>query len=85
MKRVDVTGEICPRPALIVRRELSGMEPGEELLVQGDYPPAERNLQRTCTKHGYEVTAVDDEDASETFELRITLPETASDSEAERR
>ena len=85
MKRVDVTGEVCPRPALIVRRELSGMAPGEELLVRGDYPPAEQNLQRTCTKHGYEVTAVDDGDASETFELRIALPEDESDSGIEQR
>ncbi|WP_435181210.1 sulfurtransferase TusA family protein [Halorussus sp. AFM4] len=85
MKRVDVTGEVCPRPALIVRRELSEMEPGEELLVQGDYPPAKRNLERTCTKHGYDVTALDDDDASETFELRVTLPADASEAEAEQR
>lgn len=82
MKRVDVTGEVCPRPALIVRRELSAMEPGDELLVRGDYPPAERNLERTCTKHGYEVTVADDRGASETFELHITVTEDASESEA---
>lgn len=55
MERVDVTGEVCPRPALIVRRRLSELDPGEELLVHGDYPPAEENLRRTCTKHGFEV------------------------------
>jgi tRNA 2-thiouridine synthesizing protein A len=55
MDRVDVTGEVCPRPALIVRDRLAELGADEELLVRGDYPPAERNLRRTCTKHGFEV------------------------------
>jgi tRNA 2-thiouridine synthesizing protein A len=71
MKRVDVTGEVCPRPALIVRRELTGLSPDEELLVVGDYPPAERNLRRTCSKHGYDVTDVPDEASADAFALRI--------------
>lgn len=82
MKRVDVTGEVCPRPALIVRRELAELDPGDELVVEGDYPPAERNLQRTCTKHGFEVTASDANTAGETFELCITVTEDASIPEA---
>lgn len=53
---VDVTGAVCPKPALIVRRCLTELEPGDELLVTGDYPPAERNLRRTCYKHGFEVS-----------------------------
>lgn len=84
MECVDVTGEICPRPALIVRRRLSRMEPGEELLVRGDYPPAERNLRRTCYKHGFAVADGDEEGEStdELFELRITVTEDASIPEA---
>lgn len=82
MKHVDVTGEVCPRPALIVRRELAELDPGDELVVQGDYPPAEQNLQRTCTKHGFEVTEAGDTQASETFELRITVTEDAAIPEA---
>ncbi|MEF8854800.1 MAG: sulfurtransferase TusA family protein, partial [Haloarculaceae archaeon] len=53
MEEVDVTGEVCPRPALIVRDRLATLEAGEDLLVEGDYPPAENNLKRTCRKHGY--------------------------------
>jgi tRNA 2-thiouridine synthesizing protein A len=75
-----VTGEVCPRPALIVRRHLSELEPGEELLVRGDYPPAEENLRRTCTKHGFEVTGKQagngSTDAS-AFELKITVTDDA--------
>jgi len=69
MERVDVRGEVCPRPALIVRDRLADLE-AEALLVEGDYPPAKGNLTRTCSKHGYEV-----EDRSEAgndgFELVI--------------
>lgn len=76
MERVDVQGETCPRPALVVRRELEEKEPGDELLVVGDYPPAEDNITRTCEDHGYHV-----EDAGETesaFRLKITVPEDRS-------
>lgn len=71
---VDVTGAVCPKPALIVRRCLQELEPGDELLVTGDYPPAERNLRRTCYKHGFEVSDGPDH-TSETFQLRIRVTE----------
>ncbi len=76
MHEVDVTGEVCPRPALIVRRRLSDLDAGEELLVRGDYPPAEENLRRTCEKHGFEVSAAGGEDGD--FELRITVSDGAT-------
>lgn len=76
MKRVDVTGEVCPRPVLILRQELVGMEPGDEVLVRGDYTPAERNIRRTCERHGFAVEDVGD--ADDAFELRIGVTEDAS-------
>ncbi|MEF8776488.1 MAG: sulfurtransferase TusA family protein [Haloarculaceae archaeon] len=77
MEEVDVTGEVCPRPALIVRDRLATLEAGEDLLVEGDYPPAENNLKRTCRKHGYEVVdAGADEEAG--FALRITVTDDAA-------
>jgi len=77
MDVVDVTGEVCPRPALIVREHLEGLEPGDELIVRGDYPPAERNLRRTCNRHGYDVTGGQDADGR-SFELRIRVTEDAT-------
>lgn len=72
MEEVDVTGEVCPRPALIVRDRLAALEEGEALLVEGDYPPAEENLKRTCRTHGFEVVEADPgEEAG--FALRITV------------
>jgi len=77
MEEVDVTGEVCPRPALIVRDRLATLEPGEALLVEGDYPPAENNLKRTCRKHGYEVADADP-GADAGFALRITVTDDAA-------
>ena len=80
MERLDVTGEICPRPALLVREALADLEPGDELLVTGDYPPAERNLRRSCAFHGYSVEGIENDD--NTFVLRIGVTESASIPEA---
>lgn len=72
MEEVDVTGEVCPRPALIVRERLATLEPGDGLLVEGDYPPAEENLKRTCRTHGFEVTETEPGEGAG-FALRITV------------
>lgn len=80
MKRVDVTGEVCPRPALIVREELATLESSDTLLVEGDYPPAKENLERTCRNHGYDVRVLDEGGAS--FQLEISHGEDPQGSEA---
>ncbi|WP_254533694.1 sulfurtransferase TusA family protein [Natrinema gelatinilyticum] len=80
MERVDVTGEVCPRPALIVRERLSELDRSDELLVRGDYPPAESNLRRTCRKHGYEVEDRPVPDGDGGFELLIRPPADSSPS-----
>ncbi|SEW29970.1 sulfurtransferase TusA family protein [Natrinema salifodinae] len=77
---VDVSGTVCPLPVRIVRRCLEELETGEELVVTGDYPPAERSIRRTCHRHGYAVAAADDgtSDDAETFSLRIRVTEQAT-------
>ncbi|NHN49096.1 sulfurtransferase TusA family protein [Halostella sp. JP-L12] len=77
MTRVDVRGEICPRPALIVRQQLSELEAGDELQVRGDYPPAERNLRRMCRKRGFVVTDAEESGDGDAFELHIEVTEDA--------
>lgn len=84
MEEVDVTGAVCPKPALIVRRCLQTLDEGDELLVTGDYPPAERNLRRTCHKHGFAVTDGPD-DTDDTFQLRIAVTEESGLDERRRR
>ena len=75
MEEVDVTGAVRPKPALIVRRCLRELEAGEELLVTGDYSPAERNLRRTCYKHGFAVAEGPADGADGGFQLRIGVTE----------
>ncbi|MFQ3293844.1 MAG: tRNA 2-thiouridine synthesizing protein A [Natrialbaceae archaeon] len=74
-EEIDVTGEVCPRPALMVRDSLEALGPGDELVVTGDYPPAEENIQRTCKKHGYTVTKPEMDDDNESFRLQIFIPD----------
>ncbi|WP_306061845.1 sulfurtransferase TusA family protein [Natronococcus wangiae] len=64
----------------VVRRCLEELDPGDELVVSGDYPPAERSIFRTCCKHGYAVTTAPDEGdgGTETFTLRIRVTERAA-------
>ena len=70
---LDVTGMVCPQPVAVVRRCLSAMETGEELVVTGDYPPAERSIRRTCYKHGFAVAGEPpDEDGQFTVRIRVT-------------
>ena len=78
MEHVDVTGEVCPRPALIVRDRLTELAAGDTLVVEGDYPPAEQNLRRTCTNHGFTVEDGDGDADDDRFELRITVTDEAS-------
>jgi len=82
MPRVDVCGEICPRPALIVRQALSDLDAGETLVVRGDYPPAEENLRRMCTTHGIDVMTAETAVETDEFELELKVTEMASLSEA---
>lgn len=71
---IDVSGTVCPKPVLIVRRCLAELEAGDTLTVTGDYPPAERSIRRTCYRHGYAVTdaAASGDDDAFTLRIRVT-------------
>lgn len=75
---LDVSGLVCPQPVLVVRRCLAELDQGEELVVTGDYPPAERSIRRTCYKHGYAVTTESPVEEDGTFTVRIRVTESAT-------
>ena len=75
---VDVSGLVCPQPVQVVRRILAELEPGDELVVTGDYPPAARTIRRTCYKHGYAVASESTADEDDEFTVRIRVTESAS-------
>lgn len=76
--KVDVTGLACPVPVREVRRRLERMEPGEELVVIGDYPPAENSIRRACLTHGFDVSEEPTEGEEGEFALRIRVTELSS-------
>lgn len=78
---VDVTGMVCPQPVAVVRRRLEDLEPGDELVVVGDFPPAERSIYRACVKHGYDVSDGPPTDDGE-FSVRIRVTESSAHVEA---
>jgi tRNA 2-thiouridine synthesizing protein A len=73
---------VCPQPTAIVRRCLVELEPGDELEVVGDYPPAKRSIRRSCFKHGFDVREsarkTDGTQEAETFRLHIRATEEAT-------
>lgn len=79
---LDVTGLVCPKPVAIVRRCLVELEPGEEVTVIGDYPPAARSIRRTCYKHGYRVADRPAEGDEFTLVIAVTEEATLSREEA---
>jgi tRNA 2-thiouridine synthesizing protein A len=75
---LDVSGLVCPQPVAVVRRCLAELEPGEELVVTGDYPPAERSIRRACYKHGFRVSDGPPTDGDVEFSLRIVVTESSA-------
>lgn len=78
---LDTSGLVCPRTGAVVRRALAELDPGEALVVTGDYPPAARSIRRSCYKHGYRVAEestggkTHNGESDEEFALRITVTE----------
>jgi tRNA 2-thiouridine synthesizing protein A len=75
---LDVSGLVCPQPVAVVRRCLAELEAGEELVVTGDYPPAERSIRRACYRHGFRVGEGPPTDEEVAFSLRILVTEESS-------
>ncbi|WP_423792138.1 sulfurtransferase TusA family protein [Methanocaldococcus indicus] len=60
MKKLDVSGDICPIPVLKTKKALEELNPGEELEVVGDYKPALENIKRFVESQGHEVVKAEE-------------------------
>lgn len=58
---------------MLVRQRLEAAEPGGTVVVVGDDAAARESIIRACQKFSYPVR--DQTDASDRFELHITIPE----------
>ncbi len=51
---LDITGKVCPFCLLIVKKKLGTLEPGDELIVKCDHPPAANDsIPYAMIKAGY--------------------------------
>lgn len=69
--KVDTTGQACPVPVLLTRRELNKIEAGQILEVIGDFFPAKKNIQDYAEKHGHEVIEVIEPDENGLYKIYI--------------
>ena len=60
MKKIDVTGDICPVPVLKTKKALEELKEGEELEVVGDYKPALESIKRFAENNGYTVVTAEE-------------------------
>jgi tRNA 2-thiouridine synthesizing protein A len=54
-QRLDVTGSLCPIPAIRTKRLLDDMTPGQILEVLASDPLAEMDLAVVCQRGGHEL------------------------------
>ncbi len=61
-RKIDARGILCPKPVIMTKKELEGMEEGEQLLTIVDNEVAKVNMSKLYTNLGYnfEVEEKDD-------------------------
>lgn len=52
-KRLNLQGEVCPVPLMIIKEEFAKMISGDSLIVETDMGQTVRNILRWCETHDY--------------------------------
>ena len=55
---LDVTGEICPYPLILTRKEMAKLQPGDQLVVRVDYAKSAEDIPRWAKEEGHTILAV---------------------------
>ena len=55
MEELDLRGLKCPLPALLARKKLASLPPGESLLVLASDPLAVVDIPHMCIQEGHEL------------------------------
>jgi len=55
---LDVTGEICPYPLMLTRKEMGKLQPGDQLVVTVDYAKSAEDIPRWAKEEGHAILAV---------------------------
>lgn len=55
---LDVTGEICPYPLMLTRKEMGKLRSGDQLVVTVDYAKSAEDIPRWAKEEGHGVLSV---------------------------
>ena len=55
---LDVTGEICPYPLILTRKEMGKLQTGDQLAVTVDYAKSAEDIPRWAKEEGHVILAV---------------------------
>jgi TusA-related sulfurtransferase len=53
--KLDTKDQVCPMPAVLTKRKIESLQPGQVLEVTGDCTPSLDNLEKWAKNHGHEV------------------------------
>ncbi|MDD1718633.1 MAG: sulfurtransferase TusA family protein [Methanoregulaceae archaeon] len=57
-KTLDYLGQVCPLPAILVRKEIKKMNPGDVFVVKVDCPPAIEAIPEIAQSSGIDAKVV---------------------------
>jgi selenium metabolism protein YedF len=58
MKTVDARGMVCPKPLILAKKALNGLEVGDSVQLLVDNETSKQNVERFCKDNGVEVQSV---------------------------
>jgi tRNA 2-thiouridine synthesizing protein A len=62
IRRLDVTGALCPLPILLAAREMRKLQPGDLLEVLGDDPGIREDMPIWCERAGHRLLELKEEE-----------------------
>ena len=57
-RSLDVTGEICPYPLIMTKKEMGKLQKGDQLVGSVDYAKSAEDIPRWAKEEGHTVLAV---------------------------
>jgi tRNA 2-thiouridine synthesizing protein A len=67
---LDLTGLKCPLPALMARRALARLAPGQIMIVHASDPLAVVDIPHMCSEEGHGIESVTREESRCVFRIR---------------
>ncbi|MCZ4352410.1 sulfurtransferase TusA family protein [Roseovarius aestuarii] len=70
MEEIDALGLLCPLPVLKLRKRLSGLPAGGEVLLHADDPAAVIDVPHFCAEAGHTLVSVQETGAVQIYRIR---------------